>query len=81
MEENRCKNCKHFLQHYIMDEGSCAAVNCGHCTVPRLKTRKPDAPACVHYVRRETPAPANRHFLTAELLRWIQTLELPPEIR
>ncbi len=48
MEQN-CKNCKHYVQHYIRFGKRYGTVNCGHCRYPRLKSRKPDTPACKHY--------------------------------
>lgn len=85
MEETYCKYCIHFRQHYIIDEQSCSPVDCGHCTTPRLKKRTPDATGCSHFVRRTCPESLpNRdrviHFLTEEMLRYIMSLELPPDI-
>jgi hypothetical protein len=79
--EHFCKECGHYLRHYILDEQACTAINCGHCTVPRIKNRKPDAPACAHFVPGERKLPDSKHFLTMELLRWFQGLEFPPEVR
>ena len=79
--ENRCGECQHFYQHYVLDAQSCVKVFCGHCSYPRLKSRKPDAPGCKHFVPGERELPESRHFLTMELLRWIESLEKPPEIR
>ena len=77
--EKACKDCGHFRRHYILDEQACTPVNCGHCTYPRLKNRKPDTLACTHFVLREQPEQENRHFLTMELVKWLRSLELPPE--
>jgi len=45
----QCKHCIHFHQHYILSSHRCSTVHCGHCTKPRIKHRKPDAPACSHF--------------------------------
>ena len=79
-----CKNCIHYRQHYIMDEQSCTAVDCGHCVYPRTKHRQPKHPACDHYVHRPVPPalPSREqvvHYLTTELLQYILSLDLPPE--
>lgn len=85
MEKRTCKNCTYFHQHYVIDEQSCTSVNCGHCTHPRLKTRTPLTPACAYFVLREPSADlpgkaAVTHYLTTEVLRYILSLELPPDI-
>jgi len=86
MDTPSCKTCEHFIQHYYLDEQYCTTVDCGHCCYPRLKYRKPNTPACKHYVKMEKPPriPDRNgaiHFLTVELLEYILKLELPPEIR
>ena len=83
MNTQHCKECCHFYQHYILDEQSCTAINCGHCGHPRLKSRSPHSKACQHFSPRaeSAPIPATRHFLTMEILRWVQELGFPPEIR
>ena len=85
MSEMHCKDCIHFRQHYILDNQSCTAVNCGHCIHPQVKHRKPDTPACTHFICREAPAElpnrhASIHYLTTEVLEYILSLELPPEV-
>lgn len=48
-----CKNCKHYIQHYVQHGRGYMIVYCGHCCYPRLKHRKPDTPACAHYKEKE----------------------------
>ena len=83
MEAVKCKTCQHFHQHYILDRQSCRAVNCGHCTHPGLKHRKPEQPACSLYAPGTGPDLPDRleviHYLTVDLLQYILQLELPPE--
>ena len=84
MDTPICKNCTHYHQHYILDDQRCAAVNCGHCTYPRLKHREQTHPGCTHFQPRATPCPLPDrgqviHFLTTDLLQYILSLDLPPE--
>lgn len=86
MGEARCKDCTHYRQHHVLDEQSCTAVDCGHCIYPRQKHRKPDARACSYYELRMNPAamPDRERvvqFLTEEMLQYILSLNLPPEMK
>ena len=50
MKEPTCADCAYFRQHYIrFDINRYSAVPCGHCVHPRLKHRRPDTLACVHF--------------------------------
>ena len=83
MENAKCGSCAHFRQHYILDKQSCRAINCGHCSQPRLKHRRPEQAACLHYAPCTDNALPNRreviHYLTTDFLQYILQLELPPE--
>ena len=84
MNTSVCKNCIHYIRHYIVDKKHYAAINCGHCVYPMLKTRKPNTAACKNFVLREEPLSLpdrneTLHFLTKEVLEYIMSLELPPE--
>lgn len=40
-ETECCGNCKHFVQHYRLEQGHFASpLHFGHCTKPRMKNRK-----------------------------------------
>lgn len=57
MHEPTCASCIHFRRHYIrFDEFRFTEVPCGHCVYPRLKHRRPDTPACVHFTAKEETA-------------------------
>ncbi len=47
-----CKDCQYFHQHYIREDGlekiTFKQTEAGHCGVPRLKLKRPQA-ACEHY--------------------------------
>lgn len=78
-----CKTCVHYRRHYTLDNQSCTAVDCGHCTYPRTKHRLPEHPACSYFeLRTAPPALPDRdrviHYLTTELLQYILSLDLPP---
>ena len=81
MEKNTCGQCGHFYQHYVLDDQSAIRVCCGHCVFPILKNRRPDTPACGNFVAGVRMLPESKHFLTRELIRWVQGLEFPPEVR
>ena len=85
MDFPNCKNCEHLHQHYVLDKQSCTAVNCGHCSYPRLKHRKPNTPACTYYLPTDhtedlPDRAAVINYLTTEMLEHILSLELPPEV-
>jgi len=83
MEATKCRTCQHFRQHYILDNQSCRAINCPHCTKSHLKHRRPGQTACPHYTPCPNSALPNRRevirFLTTDFLQYILQLELPPE--
>ena len=86
MSEEVCADCVHFRQHYILDEQSCMTVNCGHCVHSRLKGREPTHRACKAFeLRAQPPSIPNRNhvirFLTTQVLEYILSLDLPPEIK
>ena len=82
MEEIRCKHCQYFIQHYALCSGKLTQVYCGHCTYQRIKTKRPDAKACEHYLFSESAAKAfaAKEYLSKALLEYMLKLELLPEI-
>ena len=85
MENQTCKQCRYFRQHYVLNSQMCVAVDCGHCVYPRIKHRRAEKQACDHFAEREMPEEyPDRdkviHFLTTEFLQHVMRLELPPEI-
>lgn len=47
MENQTCQTCKYYYQHYVKyGKNHFISVDEGHCVHPRLKFRKPEAPAC-----------------------------------
>ena len=83
MENNHCKNCAHFHQHYTLTARNLLRVYCGHCTLTYPKSKKPDAAACDHFA----PAPPDedafvtKEYLSKELLQYLLSLELLPKIK
>ncbi len=82
MEEKLCKDCKHFRQHFSMNERKIFRVYCGHCTFQRPRTKKPDAKVCENFVPGTVSedAFASKEYLSKELLQYVLNLELLPEI-
>lgn len=85
MDRLTCKNCKYFHLHYTLDQRRATPLDCGHCSYPRLKKRRPSEAACVHYTEPLLPKdlPDRKSvldFLTVDMLKHILELALPPEI-
>ena len=83
MEQQTCKTCKHFIQHYAFHNGHIFRVYCGHCTYPKPKRKQPHTKACDNYLPGEPDEAAfvNKEYLSKRLLEYVLTLELLPEIR
>ena len=82
MEQNFCKTCVYYRQHYSFDQRKIFQVNCGHCTCKRLKRKRPDAKVCDDYVQKdpeESPF-VSKEYLSKALLEYMLGLELLPEI-
>ena len=82
MDEMHCKGCAHFCQHYVFNSRKIFRVHCGHCTLARLRTKKPDSKACEKYVQTDPDEEAfvTKEYLSKELLKYVLELELLPEI-
>ena len=82
MDIKECKDCKFFLQHYILSSRGLTRVFFGHCTFSRAKGKRPDAKCCEHYVEGipDTDRFASKEYLTKELLKRLLTMELLPAI-
>ena len=82
MNEQVCRNCAFYLQHYTLDQRKIFRVYCGHCTRARYKRKLPDAKACAQFQLGSTPedAFATKEYLSKELLQYVLSLELLPEI-
>ncbi len=70
MEEQTCKNCKHFVQHYAIVDGKLFDVWCGLCIHARGKHRKPDQRACEAFAIRKGEVPSEK-YLTRVLLQYL----------
>ena len=82
MDDQTCKTCAHFHQHYTLEPSRCSPIPCGHCSFPRLKHRKPHTTACKHYLQADIKSLPDREkvlaFLTVDMLQHIMQLSLPP---
>ena len=83
MEEKFCKDCKHFCQHYRLDETGFVRVYCGHCMRIRPMSKKPHQKICGNFEQGNNPEEgfADKQYLTKALLDWIQRLDLLPKIK
>ena len=83
MENQTCRNCEHFRQHYGLDGERIFRLHCGHCVLPRMKNNKPDQIACEKFVQKENKEKdiVSKEYLSKSLLDWIRQLELLPEIQ
>ncbi len=83
MEYQTCQNCKHFRQHYGLEETRIFRVYCGHCVLSRIKNKKPDQKACEKFAQKENKEKdfVSKEYLSKFLLDWVRQLELLPEIK
>ncbi len=82
MNQNTCKTCVNYRQHYAFNQRKIFQVYCGHCTYPKVKTKRPDAKACENYMQ-STPdqdAFVTKEYLSKALLEYVLKLELLPKI-
>ena len=83
MEDQRCRNCNFFIQHYALKDGQLFRVHCGHCTFSRVRRKQPDTSVCENY----KPGGANedafvtKEYLCKELLSYVLNMELLPDIQ
>ena len=49
MSHETCKDCEHFVRHYIKRSDSYFPIIHGHCMEPLIKSRKADTPACANF--------------------------------
>ena len=82
MDKKFCNTCVHYRQHYTLDQRKIFRVYCGHCTYQKVKTKRPDAKACEHYLRSESVEKAfvSKEYLSKALLEYMIKPELLPEI-
>jgi len=82
MSNQCCANCSYYLRHYTFDARKIFRVYCGHCTFSRPKRKLPDAKACENFIPGlpQEDAFASKEYLSKELLAYMLSLELLPEI-
>ena len=82
MSDRNCKNCKHFRQHYGLDERRLFRLYCGHCVLPGMRRKRPDTPGCECFEFGADPTDAfvTKEYLSRELLWYVLNMELLPEI-
>ena len=82
MHENQCKDCQYYLQHFTLGTRKIFRIHCGHCTFSRPKHKRPHAKACEHFIPgiQQTEAFVSKEYLSKELLNYMLSLELMPQI-
>ncbi len=82
MDGLHCCDCRHYLQHYALNSKKIFRVYCGHCTLNRARRKNPDAKACESFIQAASGEDAfvSKEYLSKELLRYVLSLELLPEI-
>ena len=82
MADESCSKCKYYLQHYVLNSRKLFRVHCGHCVLNRGKQKRPDTKACESFVPgvNMKDAFASKEYLSKELLQYVLSLELLPEI-
>lgn len=79
---SQCKDCKHFMQHYVFSDGAFHWAYCGHCIQPKLRSKKPDSKICDHFETKSCDDEPNmtKKYLTKRLLEYFLSLVLPPQL-
>ena len=82
MCNQRCANCSYYLRHYTFDARKVFRVYCGHCIFSRSKRKRPDAKACENFTPGSSQEDAftSKEYLSKELVKYLLSLELLPEI-
>lgn len=82
MNKQQCKSCQYFLQHYTFDKRKIFRVYCGHCIFSKPRCKQPHSAACENFApgNSQEEAFASKEYLSKELLQYVLSLELLPEI-
>lgn len=83
MENEQCKQCVYYRQHYVFFAGKLISVYCGHCLKKIRKKMRPDAKSCDQFEENTTALSdifASKEYLTKELLEKVMEMDLLPEI-
>lgn len=82
MNDKTCQTCLHFHQHYTLKCGKLLRVFYGHCVFPTAKPKRPFSKACENYIYclPDEDAYAEKKYLTKEMLKYLLSLELLPQI-
>ena len=77
-----CRNCKFFMQHYILDNGQFKWINAGHCIKLKLRNKQAYSKICEHYEYQEPVEDryVDQEYLSKELLQRVLTMDLLPKM-
>lgn len=82
MQQQICRTCRYYKQHYTFDERKIFRVHCGHCMKRHSKSKRPDTKGCQYYAAADsdhTPF-VSKEYLSKALLEYMMQLDLLPEI-
>ena len=83
MNNETCKTCVHFRQHYILTEGRLMQVYFGHCTFSAPQVKRISNKACENYIYAppDEDSFADKKYLTKEIIRRLFEMEFLPPIK
>lgn len=82
MDENHCRYCKYYLQHYTLTDTRLIQVECGHCTWKTPMHKRPNKKACENFIPgiHDQAKFVSKQYLSKKLLERVLNMELLPEI-
>ena len=51
--EQTCRNCEHYIRHFVNLNGRFSPIEYGHCTYPMLKNREANHKSCKYFEERK----------------------------
>ena len=77
-----CRNCKFFMQHYILDKGTFKWINAGHCMKLKLRNKQALSNICEYYEYQQPVENryVDKEYLSKELLQKVLTMDLLPKM-
>lgn len=81
MDNETCRACKYFMQHYIISENRLVRIFSGHCTQSVKKKNHTNTKACEMFTScaADIPRIGSRRYLARLLLEYALTPDAPAE--
>jgi len=75
-----CRNCKFFIQHYILLDGKFKWINRGHCISGKIRDKHAYGKICKNYVYQASVEDryVDKEYLSKALLQKVPTMDLLP---